>query len=72
MTTDFGSSSDFGMAVALQSDGRIVVAGESDDDFAHSPDDGDAFAVPDKMAWSSEMDRNGAQALCWPDSRNAG
>ncbi len=42
ITTDFSSGSeDYGMGVALQSDGKIVVAGNSSDDFAvarYNPD----------------------------------
>ena len=34
VTTDFGGQTNRGWAVAIQSDGKIVVAGESDDDFA--------------------------------------
>ena len=33
VTTDFGSSYDYGFSVAMQSDGKIVVAGKSHDDF---------------------------------------
>src|SRR5262245_23657894 len=34
VTTDFGATDDRGIAVALQSDGKIVVAGRSNQDFA--------------------------------------
>jgi len=34
VTTDFGGDLDFGSAVTLQKDGKIVVAGSSDNDFA--------------------------------------
>lgn len=50
VTTDFGGSSDFALGIALQLDGKIVVAGGADDFVAIARYHGDLELLPEGLA----------------------
>ena len=67
VTTDFGGSADYGLAVALQADGKIVVAGYSGTSFAVARYDTHGVLDPtfsgDGMVTTSFADPSGANAI---------